>query len=109
MKNYKPKKSIAGMDAEEYFETIIGPMSVTILEQVLTKYLASDGDGMTGPELKMVQFAIERSYGAATRKVEHLRVSDQEIAAESLQGIDEDTLRKIAAANGKRNDGPTVN
>ncbi|SFP66459.1 hypothetical protein [Sphingomonas rubra] len=109
MKNYKTKKTIAGMDADEYLTNIIGPMSATILEQLLTKWLASNGEGMTGPELKMVQFAIERSYGAATRKVEHLRVSDQEIAAEQLGSLDPETLRKIAAANGKRNDGPTIN
>lgn len=109
MKTHKTKKTIAGMNAEEYFENIIGPMGVTILEQVLTKYLACEGVGMTGPELKMVQFAIERSYGAATRQVEHVRVSDQEIAAEQLGSLDPETLRKIAAANGKRTDGPTIN
>lgn len=92
-------KTIHGIPVDEYFQSTIGPVAATILEKCLYKYLQTEGEGMTGPELKMVQFALERSYGAATRQVEHVRVDDAEIIAENLADLDPDILRKIAGTN----------
>jgi hypothetical protein len=99
-----PAKTIDGIDAEDYFGGVIGPMAMSILEKCLYKFLQTNGEGMTGPELKMVQFALERSYGAATRQVNHVKVSDQQIAVENLEGIDPEILRKIASSNAPRDD-----
>lgn len=102
-------KTINGIDAEDYFGTIIGPMAATILEKCLFKYLQTEGEGMTGAELKMVQFALERSYGTATRSLEVTRRSEQDIVAEQLGDLDPEILRQIAGTNAKRDDDRTIN
>ncbi len=104
-KNNQPKL-LHGIPVEDYLTDCIGPVAIAILEKCLYKYLQTDGVGMTGQELKMVQFAIERSYGTSTRKLEVTRLSDQEIVSAKLDEIDVDTLRKIADLNAPRD---TVN
>lgn len=95
---------ISGVEASEYFGTVIGPIAAAVMEMNLTKYLASGGEGMTGPELKMVQFAVEIAYGKAVNRTEVTRKTDQEVAADQIKGLDPDTLRKIASANAPRLD-----
>lgn len=97
-------KMINGIDSEVYFGTVIGPLAAQILEMNLFKFLQQKGEGMTGPELKMVQFAVERSYGTAMRSVEVTTRSEQDIVADKLGHIDPDILRQIANTNAKRDD-----
>lgn len=104
MKRNPTLKTINGVDAEEYFGTIIGPMAATIMEKLLYKFLLTEGEGMTGAELKLVQFAVERTYGTATRSVEVTTRTEQDIVAEKLGALDPDILRQIAGTNAKRDD-----
>lgn len=93
---------INGISAEDFFSETIGPMAASILEMLLHKYVENKGEGMTGAEMKLVQFAIERSYGTAKRQVEVTTNSTQEIVAENLAGYDPEILRAIADNNAKR-------
>lgn len=100
---------IKGIEAEEYFATIIGPVAATIMEKLLYKFLQTEGAGMTGAELKLVQFGIERTYGTATRSVEVTTRSEQDIVAEKLSTLDPEVLHQIASLNVKRDDDRTIN
>lgn len=95
-------KTINGVPIEKYLGDVIGPMAASVLEMCLYKFLQNKGEGMTGAELKMVQFSIERTYGTAKRQLEVTKVNDQEIVAETLQDLDPETVRRIANLNAPR-------
>jgi hypothetical protein len=90
---------MTGLDFQERLESSVGPMAVLLMEKILYKAIQSDAQAMTGQEMKFVQFIIERTYGAATRKIEHSRASDDEIVADKLGTLDAATLRLIAGTN----------
>ena len=108
-RNSSNQKTINGVDAEDYFGTIIGPMAATIMEKLLYKFLQTEGAGMTGAQLKLVQFGIERAYGTATRSVEVTTRNEQDIVAEKLSNLDPEILHQIASLNVKRDDDRTIN
>lgn len=109
MARVKTVKTIDGINSEDYFGSVVGPMAAFIMEKKLHKIISSDADNMTGAEMKFVQFVLERTYGAATRQVEHVKVSDQEIVAEQLGHLDPIILRQIAGTNAPRNPDESVN
>lgn len=101
-------KTIGGIDVEEFFGRVAGPMAANLLEMKLCQMLNNKGEGMTGAELKLLQFVIERSYGTATRSLEVTRVSDQEIVVEKLGALDPAILRQIAGTNARRDSDPSI-
>lgn len=104
-----PVKLIHGIEAEEYFSDTIGPMAASVLEMLMTKFIQNKGQGMSGGEMKLVQFGIERAYGTATRQVEVKTITEQEYVTASLEMLDEDTVRKIANLKPIRTIENTVN
>ena len=95
-------KTINGYDVDDFFGEVIGPMAASVLQAFLYRAVQNNGEDLTGPELKMVQFAIERSYGAAKRQVEVTRATVEEIEVAKLKDLDHETLRRIASSNGRR-------
>lgn len=103
-------KMINGIEAEQYFGDVIGPQAAAILEMLLYKFLQNNGEGMSGAQMKLVQFAIERSYGTATRSVEVTTRNDEQVSLDELGDLDEATMRKIASLNAPKDDGgSTIN
>lgn len=109
MKRNSKVKMIQGIPADDFFGEVIGPMAAAVMQKMIYKYLQDDGKNMTGAEIRMVQFAVEKSFGTPTRHVEVANVSEQEINANDLAGLDLPTLERIAAMNAKRDDDHTVN
>jgi hypothetical protein len=103
-KNKDLTKLINGLDSEEWIAGFMGPMAAASIEMALFAIIQKKGEALSTAEVGLIKFAMERSYGAATRRMEHVSMSSQEIAASQLEGLDPAALRQIASVNAPRQD-----